>query len=241
MSEVLQSQIQSEMPESDGFDTCLDGSTAPILKFTNDHRWVLRDGTEISSTREFIVVAVRRHIVKWPTGGGRPEVTPLKPQEPVPDIEELNASVPVEEWRPDPGGKLKGPYEFQYEAQLIDRITMDAYRFPTATAGGYQACGNLIQKTQRKRKLEGAAFMPTKFGGRQRPDLRVVRFERLGDGGGEALPAPTTVPALPNPTPIAAALDKFANNEKPTEPKSPSGPPVVAETLKEEMQDEIPF
>jgi len=66
-------------------------------------------------------------------------------------------------------------------------------------------------------------FMPTKWGGRQRPHFKIVRWVRLGGEGGE-------VEALPPPPPTPAAPSSVQ-----------SAPPVVEEpSLREELDDDIP-
>jgi hypothetical protein len=52
--------------------------------------------------------------------------------------------------------------------------------------------------------------MPTRFGGRQRPDLKIVRWILLGPDG-TALPSPST-PALPPAASAKAQLDQFAES-----------------------------
>jgi hypothetical protein len=78
-------------------------------------------------------------------------------------------------------------------------------------------------------------YMATRFGGRQRPELEVKRWIRLGPEG-KALPAPST-PSLPpagteaQPNQIAKLVDPQAGIQMVTKP-----------TLKEQMgNDEVPF
>ena len=56
--------------------------------------------------------------------------------------------------------------------------------------------------------------MPTRWGGRQRPDFKIQRWIKLGgDGDPEKLPKPS--PAALPPASTAEALDRFAENKKP--------------------------
>ena len=67
---------------------------------------------------------------------------------------------------------------------------MDRYTFPTGTVGGQIAVRELVDKTKWMRKLRGAnvypvttlsdTFMPTRFGGRQRPHFEIKRWISFG-------------------------------------------------------------
>ena len=128
---------------------------------------------------------------------------------------------------------MRGPWQGQHVLYLLDPKTMDKYSFPTGTTGGRIAVRDLRDKTMWMRRLRGPnvyavitladMFMNTKYGGRQRPSFKIVRWVRLGGEGGEveALPGPST----PQPTQQPAQQDL---------------PPVAEPSLAEEMDDEIP-
>lgn len=148
----------------------------------------------------------------------------------------MNDKTPREEWTEGPNGQMRGPWQGQHVVYLLDPKTMDKYSFPTGTTGGKIAVRELRDKTMWMRRLRGPnvyavitladVFMNTKFGGRQRPSFKIVRWARLGGEGGEggeveALPPPPT----PRPTQQPAQMDL----------------PLVAEpSLAEQMDDEIP-
>jgi hypothetical protein len=109
---------------------------------------------------------------------------------------------------------------------------MDKYSYPTGTAGGRIAVRELRDKTVWMQRLRGSnvyavvllsdTFMKTRFGGRQRPHFKIVRWVRLGVEGGEVEALPP--PASPT-TQTSAQLDL----------------PLVKEpSLKEDLNDEIP-
>ena len=134
----------------------------------------------------------------------------LEPHQKFPDIEEMNAKVPKKEWAEGPDGKPRGPWQSQHVFYLLDPKTLDKFSFPTSTAGGKIAIRELCDKLVWMRRLRGPTaypvivlsntFMNTRFGGRQRPNFKIVRWVSLGGEGGEvqALPplpslAPTTL------------------------------------------------
>ena len=179
-----------------------------LLKFSNEAKWVTRDDDEISSDLKLIAVDVQRVVQKWQDG--QPiETKILEPGEKFPDLDILNADVPQSEWVEAPDGKKRGPWQAQHILYLLDPLTMDRFTFPTGTVGGRIAIGDLRDKLVWMRRTSGPNVFPvvtlsdkhmnTRFGGRQRPDFKVVEWTRLGGGGGEelaALPAPAAAPPL---------------------------------------------
>jgi hypothetical protein len=222
-------------PPLDGFwafEDATEGGDSPanrliqgqLVKFTNEAKWVARNGEELSSTLELVAVNVTRVVQKWKDE--QPiETIILAPGQRFPDLEKLNDAVPKSEWREGPDGKLRGPWQAQYLVYLLNAETVDRYTYVTATTGGGIAVRDLVDRTRWMRKVRGAnvyavvtlsdTFMPTRFGGRQRPQFLVSRWVRLSEGG-------TMLPATEQPT-LAA-------------PQAVESP-----TPKEEMSDDIPF
>jgi hypothetical protein len=177
-----------------------------LTKFTNEATWE-RDDEEIPSDLELIAADVVRVVQRWEDG--RPaETRILEPGEKFPDIEALNEAVPRSEWAEGPDGKPRGPWQAQHILYLVDPETMDKYTYLTGTTGGGIAIRELVNKVTWIRRLKGDnvyavvtlgdTFMKTRFGGRQRPHFKIVRWTRLGGEGDavEALPPP---PATPTP------------------------------------------
>ena len=229
----------------EGWDDGVEGDDRPqgagiiqgtLIKFTNEYTWVMRDGEELPENLELCPVDVLRVVQKW--HDQQPiETIILEPHQKFPDIKRMNEEAPKEELVEGPDGKMRGPYQAQHIVYLLDLETMDKYTFPTGTNGGRRAVRELRNKLVWMRKLRGAnvypvvtlsdTFMPTQFGGRQRPHFIVKRWVRLGGEGGE-------VEALPSPKPVSAsAVETSAQSELPlNEVKEPS--------LKEELNDAIP-
>ena len=144
-------------------------------------------------------------VQRWKNG--QPiETILLAPGQKYPDVNELNAAVPQEEWEEGPDGKPRGPYQAQFIVYLLNGETMDRYTFPTGTTGGSIAVRDLVDRTNWMRRFRGPdvfpvvaladVFMRTRFGGRQRPHFDIKRWVKFGDDG-TALPAADT-PLLPD-------------------------------------------
>jgi hypothetical protein len=204
-----------------------------LVKFSNEAMWVTRDGDELPAGLELVAVDVGRVVQKWQDQ--QPvETIVLQPHQKFPDIEEMNEKVPKEEWVEGPDGNMRGPWQAQHILYLLDPKTMDKYTFPTGTTGGRIAIRELVDKTTWMRRLRGPnvyavvlltdTFMNTKWGGRQRPHFKIVRW--VGSEGGQ-------VEALPPPSPLPTAAQTTAQPELPLkEVKEPS--------LAEDLDDEVP-
>jgi hypothetical protein len=211
----------------------------PIIKFTNDSTWVTNGGDEeLPNDLELVVVNVARVVQKWVDQRPVKEATRiLQPGEKWPDIKKLNADAPRSEWREGPDGKPQGPWQAQYLVYLLNMASVDRYTFATGTTGGGIAVRDLVDRTCLIRQFRGQnvyavvtladVFMPTRFGGRQRPHFRIQRFVALGGDGG-ILPA-ASPPALNAPT-MESSTDKQVGAQT-----------VEPPTNKEAMKDEVLF
>lgn len=201
-NEIEKTTTSREVDGFGGYTDAVEGggeerrSSAPILKFTNDAEWTVRD-EPMDANREFVMIDVSRSVVKWPPemdGGGPVEVITLAPGQRFPDVDKLNADTPKNEWRTGPDGQLRGPWQTQHTAHLLDPDTMDRLNWPTSTIGGSIAVREVVERTQWMRRFRGEnvfpvvtlgdTFMNTRFGGRQRPHLNIKRFVTFGSGGG---------------------------------------------------------
>jgi hypothetical protein len=224
-----------------------------LIKFTNEAKWVTRDGDELPKNLGLVAVSVVRVVQKW-TPDREPDGPPLilEPNQKFPNIEEMNNKAPREEWGEGPDGKPCGPYQGQHVLYLLDLETMDKYTYPTSTVGGRIAIRDLRDKLCFMRKLRGPdvypvvtlsdTFFPTRFGGRQRPHFVIkqpggwVRLGGGGEGGEVQAVTPPSSPATPQ-----QALDQFA---KPAAKPAPQTDlpltTVETPTLGEEMNDALP-
>jgi hypothetical protein len=245
--------VKAPMRELDGFDTYEDAVEGEddqqlasqvikgtMLKFTNEAKWVTREGVEISPELELVPVNVGRVVQKWIDQVPVETIT-LDPGQKFPDIEQLNAETPKSEWAEGPDGKPRGPWQAQHIVYLLNPATMDRYCFPTGTVGGHICVRDLVDRIQWMRKFRGAnvypivtlssTFMKTRFGGRQRPHFE-IKQRWIGFPGSKTL-----APASPAPL----APPNTATETVPPE-KEPTGAHTVEPpSLGEEMGDSIPF
>jgi hypothetical protein len=226
----------------EGYEDRIEGDDQPhggevikgtAIRFTNEATWTNRDEDELADDLELVVVDLARVVQKWIDQ--RPvETRILEPGEKFPDIEELNQRAPRSEWSDGPNSKPRGPWQAQYVLYLLNLETMDRFTFPTGTVGGQIAVREVVDKIKWMRKLRGAnvypvvtlsdTFMPTRFGGRQRPHFEIKRWVSFGpDEKG-----------LPAPPESNTAIESASQNAM-------EQPRIVAKpTLSEEMNDEIP-
>jgi hypothetical protein len=174
-----------------------------LVKFTNDSEW-MQDGEILPPELELVAVGIGRVVQKWKDGTPA-ETLVLQPGQKFPDIDALNASVPVAKWEEGPGGK-RGPWQAQHIVYLLNEQTMDKYTYPTGTIGGRIAVSELRDRVCWMRQFRGAKvypvvrlatkFMNTRYGGRERPHFDIQRWVALGDEGAALAPSSTT-PSLP--------------------------------------------
>jgi hypothetical protein len=198
----------------DGFDTWSDEveddtelRTSAIkgrrIKF-NDSVWTVGKEPLPKGTRK-VAIDVKRVVLKWPTDGSAPQTRFLEPGEKFPNTKKLNEETPRSEWRKGHNG-LEGPWMNQHVLHLIDQISMDEFSYPASTDGGHRAVAELVDRTELKRRFCGPGacpivefgdtFMPTKYGGRQRPFFNIVGWVSLT--GGNAL-STTVLPEIEGP------------------------------------------
>jgi hypothetical protein len=228
----------------DGFDSDADESQSRRViqgvrvAFTNDFEWVDNNDETISPDRELIMVDRTRVLQKW-VDQMPVETRFLEPDEKWPDVEAMNEAAPRSEWREGPSGKPQGPWSCQWIIYLVDPLTLDKFTYPTNTTGGHLAVRDISDRIKNMRRFRGEhvypvitlsdAFMNTRFGGRQRPHFKIVRWVRLGSGGGQ-------VEALPPPPP---PMTKPADEPAPSQPDLPLHE-VKEPSLAEELNDSIP-
>ena len=136
-----------------------------------------------------------------------------------PDLEKQNAATPKEEWFKTAysNGQLKGPWDNVHEAHFLDMRDMSRQLFSTSTKGGVRAIDDLAHRIKNMRRFRGArvypevelshTYMPTDYGGRERPQFKIIRWLMPGaDGAMVEVPADPTKP-LPTLTVIPHAKE----------------------------------
>jgi hypothetical protein len=256
MNDSKDDEVNKNAPVVDGFDGVendgVEGDEGKpsnarviqgkLLEFTIDYRWLAND-EEFPKTRELVVVDTTRIVQKWinnlPAG-----VIFVETHQKWPNVDKLNEDCPRSEWGLDYNKKTpKGPWQKTRVAYLVDPKTMERFTWPTRTVGGEVCIREFRESVRLMRQFRGAhvypivtltdTFMPTTWGGRQRPDLKIEDWIVLGREG-PALPAPSAPP-------LAPAASVQVDQTKPV--NSQNGMRTVEPpSLKEQMgDDEIPF
>src|SRR5262249_14724467 len=77
------------------------------------------DGDGLSPAGEMLAVHTTRGLQCWGDKELLDEIVEM-PGEPLPDVDELNAQIPPNEWRPGLDGKPRPPWSLQYVAYLLN-------------------------------------------------------------------------------------------------------------------------
>jgi hypothetical protein len=198
-----------------------------ILKFV-DGRWSVKDGTVLKDGESFLCTgtaqALQRFIDHVPC---KPIVK--QPGKPLPDVDELNAKIPMEEWetvdgKPTPPWKRAYVvYDRQHDASMMTHIN--------STIGARIAFDKLTSQVYNMRILRGVNVAPivrlsakpmkTKFGEKMRPDYEIIEFREIGGGG-----VPT--PQIESKSGSGGAAEQM-------------GKPVKPVTTEEFLNDSLPF
>jgi hypothetical protein len=188
------------------------GSFAGATKLKYDiytTKWIDANGAEVHSA---VVLNVINRVQKWSPEAGPPlETITLAPGELWPDIFAMNEACKCSdeackdkscqgkgtckgEWY-EKFGKMVGPWQGEHVVTFVDPDTMVTYWWPspTATIGACRCIRVMMDQVALKRKFTGLpchaqvefshTFMPTQYGGRERPHLPIKGFGVFGDGG----------------------------------------------------------
>jgi hypothetical protein len=212
---------------------------ARLLKFS-DGQYVTREGEVIEPNRELMVLGLKKVVQKF-VGKKLVETIIVPDGEPAPDIKAMNEKCPREEWGTNLNGDPAGPYVLVLALKLLEEKGMNRFVFVTQSKGGGIAVGDLSDKVKIIRRIRNdnnivpvvscrSINFPIKRLNitKKRPDFSVLRFTKLGNGGG-GLPAPEAPKPLTPPTASSSAPQQ--HNISTTS----IGTPVAPTTLSEEM------
>jgi hypothetical protein len=162
------------------------------LKFV-DPDWTA-DGVPCNNR---VLVCYDRTVAAIHWGESAPiDTKPLIRGEPIPDLSKLNAAIPEKEWRIGLNGKPEPPWQLQRVLEFIDPETGERLSWPhnVTVAGSSRAAEELEGRIKIVRRLRGEdvyprvklshKFMPTAYGGRERPYLEVIGWVRFRAHGG---------------------------------------------------------
>ncbi len=219
--------------DDDGYGGSITGGRlikGTIARFT-DGRWSDRDGMELPSV--LLALAISEALQKWE----HQKPTEVITDKPLPDVNELNASVPRETWEAGLDGQPKPPWVHQHIVYLIDPGTGAFLTFVNSTIGARIAVEQLKESVIVTRHLRNSHVVPvvkptsrpmkTRFGQKMRPHFEIIGWRQAGSGG-SAINGPQA-PQIGGPT---SAAPTAANESQTTLDQMA---PVEPVSLSEEM------
>src|SRR5262245_32339212 len=116
--------------DNDGFNRCSTSgrSIATYLKWTDSQGWLDRDG--LRPPTPMLVLKLDDFLRRWQNN--LPEDIRDKP---LPDVEQLNDSIPQSEWEKGIDGKPRRPWAHTCAVYMIDPATGKSYRYEASTTG----------------------------------------------------------------------------------------------------------
>lgn len=218
----------------DGFDVVAGDDSrlirGEILKCTDGH-WSTKSGDPVATGTRMLVLGVADFLQRW-CEQKVIETIVREPGKLLPELEELNAQIPKEQWEAGLDGQPRAPWVHAYCVYLLDRNSAGLFTYINSTIGARIAYGNLKDKVVWKRQLHGGASvlpvvaldtkpMKTNFGMKIRPEFTICEWCILGD-------------ALGNPK---VKLIEADPNEEPPKGLKKVKPPSTGE----ELDDDIPY
>jgi hypothetical protein len=192
MSNNLPTTYSNGSAWDDGEDRGSHPIKGPIVKCT-DGFWSARDGSKLPG--QLLACGTATILQCWKDGMPIDTVS----EYPLPNVDSLNEKIPEETWEKDKFTGVKvAPWRKCWLAYLLDPVTMARYTFINSTAGARQAVDNLRDAVKLMRGIRGdsatplvelaSAPMKTKYGTKNRPEFRIVRWVVLGgDGNGSGV------------------------------------------------------
>jgi hypothetical protein len=187
--------------EDDG-DRLIRGS---LLKFV-DGVWSTRDGEPIPNL--LLVMQITRGLQKW-EDGLPVETIMQKPGEQLPDVDDLNAAIPQDQWEKGLTGEPRPPWQLNYVVYLVDPATASTFTFSNSTTGARVGTAKLRERIEMMQTLRGMGVaamvrldkrpMPTKYGTKQRPEFVIEKWVTTAGNGDSLLieHKPVTAPPAP--------------------------------------------
>ena len=128
---------------------------------------------------------------------------------PLPDLDQLNGTIPKSEWEPGLDGHPRPPFSHQYCRQPARSQRRSVFTLMNSTVGMKMLWESLAERWEVMRRLRGAdviavvnlatrPFRTEKWGIESRPDLKILEWRKPGGGGGEGFAGPMSPsPQLP--------------------------------------------
>lgn len=213
------------------------------LGFTNDYTWVLGENEPFNTAHDLVAVDTARVMQKWVAKKPAGHIF-IPADQKWPNLDDLNNACPKTEWGEDFNNRPQGPWQRQRVVYFVDLNTMEKFTWASGTVGADICIREFREKVHLARRYRGNkvfpvirladVYMHTRFGGRQRPDLKIIRWIAFGPGG-TALPAP-------NPEAGRLADGQSAAKSAATAELSAGVREVAPVTLAEQMgNDSVPW
>jgi hypothetical protein len=197
------------------------GIHGKLIQF-KDRQHLLRDGTAIPPDRVFLVLGMKKVAQRWENGLPIEEIVE-QPGENL-DVAALNGKVPKDECELGEDGQPKAPWSQAYAIHLLDLKDAQIFTHINSTNGQGAAYGTLKDRVQWMQALRRELVLPIVTLGEElfskrfrkyRPEFVIIGWRKFGGGSAEP-----------------KQLEK---------PSGSIGEKVAEPTLKEALDDEIPW
>ena len=222
-----------------------------LLRWNETNGWLDRDG--LRPPEIMLAIALSEALQCWK---GKKPVEAIT-DKPLPDVNALNAAVPMSEWEPGLDGKPKPPWVHQFIAYLIDPASGGTFTYLNSTVGARIAIDQLKEKVITMRALRGARVVPvvrlthrpmkTFVGMKHRPEFEIVEWRKPGGDGGDTVLAGPQVPQLtgpkskPEPKPDPKPDPKTGSRSSAATTALDALEAVSEPSMGEVLKDEIPW
>lgn len=174
--------------DSAGRDRIIQGS---IVRCVDGH-WSDHDGISFPPEAKMLALATAMALQHWKDQV--PIETIVKqPNQPLPDLEELNAKIPKDEWELGLNDEPRPPWVRQHIVYLLNPVDAAFFTFINGTVGAAIAVDRLKNKVVWMRQLRGSNVVPlvkldskpmkTRFGQKMRPEFTILEWRQLAGGG----------------------------------------------------------
>jgi hypothetical protein len=185
----------------DGFDECCEPlGGGDFIKFdaNTETKWFYRDGSPLPR-RQYVPVDCRVELVRWCDKQIMDRIV-QRPDEPFPDVDELNEAIPKSEWEEDFNGNPRGPWQLQRSIFFVDPNDGSRLISSNSTFGQKLAYEEIKSKIQFMRQARGCRVFPliefsskqmkTRFGVKARPYFDVKDWQTFGSSSPAAITGP---------------------------------------------------
>jgi hypothetical protein len=167
-----------------------------------------------------LVVGVNETLRRW-KGNVAEDIV----EKPLPDPNELNTAIPIQEWEVGVDGKPHPPWAHYVVVYLVNLSTGETYTYAASTVGAHIAVEALNEAVITMRALRGTRCTPVvnlterpmkkKYGPGKRPHFDIIDWRTPGEDA-NAIPARPTAPQLTGPvaaeTPPASTMTVAASS-----------------------------